>query len=155
MSGSISSPSSGRGRRNQDFDLNITALIDCFTVLIAFMLVAATFVSVGILDAGVAAAGATAVSSEPPQHLLTIEMKANHTFGVKVSGKDNFNQQISNESGVWNYEGLAKQLEEIKKKWPTLNAATLVAENSVEYQDVIKSMEVTRKAGTSVLLGGF
>ena len=35
----------------QDFELNITSIIDCFTVLIAFILTSASFISIGIIDA--------------------------------------------------------------------------------------------------------
>ena len=44
------------GSGGQDFELNLASLIDCFTVLITFLLASASFLSVGILDAGVAAA---------------------------------------------------------------------------------------------------
>ena len=48
----------------KDFDLNLAPIIDCMTVLITFMLASASFLSIGILDAGVAAAGATAVTDQ-------------------------------------------------------------------------------------------
>ena len=38
---------------SQDFDVNITPIIDSFTVLITFMLASASFLSVGIFDAGI------------------------------------------------------------------------------------------------------
>jgi biopolymer transport protein ExbD len=44
------------GGNSQDADINLAPIIDCFTVLIAFMLVSASFLSIGVLDAGIAAA---------------------------------------------------------------------------------------------------
>ena len=155
MAGGTSfSSSAGRGQ-SQDFELNITALIDCFTVLIAFMLVGTSFVAIGILDAGVGAAGASAIKSEQAKHLLTVEMKADKTITIKVTGQATYNKTISTDKGSWNYRELGQELSSLKAKWSDLSAATLISANTVEYQDVIKLMEVAKEKGTSILLGGF
>ena len=46
-----------RGKRKHagetDFELNLASIIDCFTVLITYLLVSASFISLGILDVSV------------------------------------------------------------------------------------------------------
>mgnify|MGYP003351965824 CR=1 FL=1 len=39
----------------QDFELNLASIIDCLTVIIAFLLLSSSFVSYGTLDTAVAA----------------------------------------------------------------------------------------------------
>lgn len=139
----------GRGGAAQDFELNLASIIDCFTVLIAFMLATASFLSIGIIDAGIAAGGTEAKSKEPPPVVLTIEIKQDLGITIKASGKTNQSFSASNK------EELAGRLAQIKSQWPTLQAATLVADNKVEYKEVIGTMEVIRKQIPAVMLGGF
>lgn len=134
---------------SQDFELNLASIIDCFTVLIAFMLATASFLSIGIMDAGIAASGAESKGNPPPPVLVTIDLKADHEFTIKTSGKVNqtFQAKTSDE--------LTSRLAQIKGQYPTVNAATLTADNTIEYKDVIMAMETTRKTLPAVLLGGF
>ena len=146
-----------RGRRleGQDFELNLASIIDCFTVLIAFMLASASFVSIGILDAGVAAASATQTGGAPPSLQLTIALKSDHTAELQVTGKIKRMQSIPALGNEWDYATLSKQLGQLKAQVPDLQAVTLVADNTLPYREVIKSMELIRKTIPVVLLGGF
>jgi biopolymer transport protein ExbD len=156
MSGTTTMMISGGRAQSQEFDINLAPIIDCFTVLIAFVMISAAFASVGILDAGVRAGGTSAASMAPPEVRLTVNLARDHSLKVRVSGKENQELAIgASPSGAWDYETLGTQLAAIKAHWPALRVATIVAENDVEYKDVVKSMEVSRKAIPSVLLGGF
>lgn len=145
----------GNSKNSQDFDLNLAPVIDCLTVLIAFMLASATFLSIGILDAGIAAAGNTATDVTPPPVNIAIELSAGEKVVVKLSGKSNQSYPISRKGEGWDYDSLSALLKDIKTRWPGVNAATLIADNSVQYKDVVKAMEVIRKDLPAVLLGGF
>ena len=145
----------GRGAA-QDFELNLASIIDCFTVLITFLLATASFLSIGIFDAGVAAAGATTSSAEPPPINVAIELKKDFSIEVKVQGKENKTYTIAHtQAGAWDYPALTAQLDDMKKRWPQLAATTLQAEDLVEYKEIVKTMEVTKKSLSAVLLGGF
>ncbi|MDR3607395.1 MAG: biopolymer transporter ExbD [Oligoflexia bacterium] len=149
---------------NQDFELNLAPIIDCLTVLITFMLASATFLSIGILDAGVAAGGSAAATEQaPPPVNLTIELGHDKNFVLKVTGKENRVIPIAQTTkGVpagtaanYDYETLLQQLAQVEAKWPTVKAITLSADNSVEYEDVVRAMDSIRKTIPVVLLGGF
>jgi biopolymer transport protein ExbD len=143
------------GGNGQDFELNLASIIDCFTVLIAFMLASAAFVSIGILDAGVAAAGAEAKPGTPPAVNVTIELGADHKLTVKLSGKATSNQSFAAEAGKWNYAAMTQALASTKSRFSDVAAVTLTADNATEYRDVVKTMEEIRKTIPVVLLGGF
>lgn len=163
MIGAISNRPSRKRRRpkrsvssSQDFELNITSIIDCFTVLIAFMLVSTSFVAIGIIDAGAAASGAVVDKAKTCPVNVVIELKAAHVLGVKVAGAKN--AQLTLAAGPdknWSYDALARELLALKTKWPTLEGATLVADNTVDYRDVVKAMDVSRQTLPAILLGGF
>src|SRR5437588_4073509 len=91
-SGSVSSARFGGrfGKRftsGQDFDLNLAPIIDCLTVLIAFVLISASYLSVGILEAGVAASGATQQVDVSSPVSLAIDLRRDHSILVTLSGK--------------------------------------------------------------------
>jgi biopolymer transport protein ExbD len=147
---------SGGAKDSQDFELNLASIIDCFTVLIAFMLASTAFISIGILDAGVAAAGATAAdNSAPPPINISLELGKDKGISLKVTGKATSNQSIIAKDGAWNMTEMTDKLQALHQQWPTVNAITLTADNSIEYKDVVLTMENIRKTIPVVLLGGF
>ena len=144
-----------RGSQSQDFELNIASIIDCFVVLITFLLASASFLSIGILDAGISAAGAAPTNQEPPPINITVELNKNNIFTIKITGKSTKTIPIPANSGELNLEALGKELTTIKSTWPAVSAITLSAQDLVEYKDVIKTMESVRKVLPAVMLGGF
>lgn len=152
----ISEGGGSRGSQSQDFELNLASIIDCFTVLIAFMLASTAFISIGILDAGVAAAGATATdNSAPPPINISLELGKDKGVSLKVTGKTTINQTIVAKDGNWNLNEVSEKLQGLHQQWPTVSAVTLTADNSIEYKDVVLTMESVRKTIPVVLLGGF
>ena len=139
----------------QDFELNLASIIDCFTVIITFMLASASFLSIGILDAGVAVEGPASLTDKPPAINITLQLTKDQVLILKVAGKENRNDSIPSKDGKWDLDILTTRLSELKTKYPEVDALTLTAENSVQYRDVVKAMEVTRKTIPVVLLGGF
>ncbi|MEK6577641.1 MAG: biopolymer transporter ExbD [Bdellovibrionota bacterium] len=152
MSASFGGSSSG-----QEVDLNLAPIIDCLTVLITFMLASATFLSIGILDAGVASAGSSAPSNTPPPPVsYALEIGKNYQMTLKVSGKSTTTNVIkSKDIGKLDLDQLTTHLNGLKNKWPTVLAITMTAEEDVEYKEVVKALETTRKVLPAVLLGGF
>ncbi len=145
----------GRGSSGLDFDLNLAPVIDCFVVLITFLLASASFLSIGLLDAGVAAGAASTSETQPPPVQITLELKADKSLLVKVSGKSTNTLNVPAKGGERDYAGMAKQLEGLKGSWPQVTGATLIADPAVEYAEVIATMEAARKTHPAVLLGGF
>jgi len=156
MSSVSSGPDSGGGN-SQDFDLNIAPIIDCFTVLIAFMLVSATFLSIGILDAGVSASGAQSQDSTTvPQIAVAVELQKNHSIIVRITGKETSNKTFGAIDGEkWNTKDLDGFLNSLKAKYKDFNAMTLSAQDQIAYDDLIQIMESTKKTIPAILLGGF
>ena len=144
-----------RGGGSQEFELNLAPIIDCMTVLIAFVLVGASYLSVGVLEAGTATAGAVQSVEDPSSVQLTIELKNDKSIIVNLSGRENRSHRILPRGDKRNYDALTDRLAIVKGEWPALKQVVVSADNTVDYREVVKSMEITRKAVPNVLLGGF
>lgn len=151
------SSGAGKGRTKtgpQDFDLNIAPIIDCFTVLITFMLASASFLSIGVLDAGAGSAGPQAPESQP-QVAVQVELQPQFGILVKLTGKSTANIQLPPKDGKLDFEGLMGQLARIKSEWTKTDSVTLSASNDLQYRYLIETMEHIHKVMPGVVLGGF
>lgn len=146
--------SGGKGG-SQDFDLNLAPIIDCFTVLITFMLVSASFLATGIFDAAAEAPGQAAADTKPPAVHLEVTLLDQSTLEVKLSGKEKFTHKLPPKDQDWNLAALQSELQQIQKKWPEVQSMTLAASNEIQYLHLIKVMEASKKIIPGVLFGGF
>ena len=142
-------------KREQDFEINIASIIDCFTVLITFLLASASFLSIGVFDAGIAAAGDFSTSTQAPALLVAIELKKDFSIEVRSSGKVSRFKKIPANLNKMDYENLKQELTSLKVEWPELNSATLSGESTVAYREIVQAMDQIRKTLPVVLLGGF
>lgn len=145
----------GGDSNSQDIDLNIAPIIDSFVVLIAFMLLSAAFLAIGIFDAGLSAGGAAATSQTPPPVRVVVELRGDHSFQIQVTGKENTTAVVKPLANEWNLTELTQHLARIKSKWKETNAVTLQAQDNVSYKEIVRAMEESRKTLPAVLLGGF
>jgi biopolymer transport protein TolR len=164
MQAANAGPSKRRGRflrssgTTQDFELNLAPVIDCLTVLITFVLISASYVSVGVLQAEIAVASTSpqAEQKKPDDEMLTVELKDDHSILVRLTGKRNKVSKINpNADRSWNYNALTNSLAVAKNEMPGISSLILNADSDVDYREVIKTMELARKTAPSVLLGGY
>lgn len=138
------------GSNGQDVELNLAPILDAFTVLITFMLASASFLVVGILDAGVAAPGKEAAQDQkPPSITVTAQLRANQTIAINVKGKLQKNIEVTT------LEQLIDQLKTLKGQYSDFEAITLTADNTVSYMQLTQAMDKIRKTIPVVALGGF
>lgn len=149
--------SSGEGDGQElDFDLNLAPIIDCFTVLITFLLVTASYVSISILEASVAS---QEVSTEPaaaqPGVSVSVDVKNDGTYELKITGDENKLIPIPGPDVASQNKELRTQLTDLKKRWADTKMLTVSGDENVEYQRLVKVMEVSREFFPSILMGGF
>lgn len=140
----MSSNFGGSSHDSQEVELNITSIIDCFTVLITFMLASASFLSIGYFETS------TSVGAEgkeaPPLIEITVKLKSDSSYVLKVAGK------ISREQTM-QQDALLSELKALKASWPTVTTVALTADEDVRYKMVIESMDKIRKQIPNVLFG--
>ncbi len=153
------------GGQNQDFDINLAPIIDCFTVLITFLLASASFLAIGIFDSSVAVPGANDSNAKAVPVRVDVELNTNFEMTFKLSGAPsakkgdangaNYTRKLPPVRSGWNTEQLMKELETVQAKWPGAQSMVLSAADDVEYVHIVKLMETLRPKMPNVMLGGF
>ena len=139
-----------KGHEEEDFELNIASIIDCFTVLITYLLFTASFLSLGVIDVSAVTNG-NGDGTVPPMS-LAIGLDQGRLVKIKVSGKENLNLTIPAKDAHWDLEALTEKLTALKEKWPDLKDAVLGADADVEYSDIVKALEAVRKTLPNIAL---
>ncbi len=149
-----SAPSSGGKQIGQDVELNIASIVDCFTVLITYLLAAASFLTVGALDVTVAATDSGAPDQaqlspqtiiSTPSELLVMELTTDHQIHFKGYGSENSNFAVPSTAGKFDYEAATRFVENYKAKHPTLMNVVLSAQNEVSYGDLVEATDAAKK----------
>jgi biopolymer transport protein ExbD len=138
--------------KEQDFELNIASVIDCFTVLITYLLVSASFISISALDIDIAGAG-DAPQTEPPPVSIAVNLEDNHSLLIKVTGAERDQWVVEAKDGTWDTDSLSAKLQSLHDKWPTVNSALMGADDSMEYKEIVKVVESAKKALPNITLG--
>ncbi len=139
----------------QDVEINLAPVIDCLTVIVAFLLASSSFLAIGIVDAGVAAGVPAPQVDKVPSVLVSIQLQADSGVVVKSEGKASQKTSIVAKDGQLDREALVKALADIKKAYPDVSGVTLAADDTVPYEKVMGAMESIRSQIPAVLLGGF
>lgn len=147
--------SRGKHHGEQDFELNIASIIDCFTVLITYLLVSASFISLGILEVSIEGPPMAQPNPPPPEPTvnLSVLLGDNGSLTLKASGKERASFDIPAKAGKPDFDGLDAQLKESKIRWPTVDSIKLSATDGSVYQDLVRTVEVIKKEIPSVIIG--
>ena len=145
---------SGGNGAEIDFDLNLAPIIDCFTVLITFLLISASYISIHILETSVTS---VEVSTDPiassPGISLSVLTKHNDGFDIIISGNEN--KTISVPSSTYALTQLEQVLSDILSQWKDTKILTVSGEDGVEYKDIVRVIEMGGKHFSTILIGGF
>jgi biopolymer transport protein ExbD len=153
------SASVGEGS-TQDVDLNLAPIIDCFTVLITYLLVTASFLTLSSVDVGVSATGVGTpppADAGPPPWVMTIELKANGEIGLQIRGgpeSKEVTMSVRGEPGKWDLTGLGAKLLDVQQKWPTLSEVSVTAEPTVIYKDIVLIIREIQNVMPKVYISG-
>jgi biopolymer transport protein ExbD len=149
---------SGVESTGQDFDLNLAPIIDCFTIIIVFLLTSASFVSIGVLDVNMSSpledtAAASATESSPPEVTLRLRDAGWITIEVKPVSGPTQSLDFPPESGNPAIAAVTAHLQKIKAESPSLVGATILAMDGVRYKDLVHTVESVRDVLPGVSIG--
>lgn len=164
--------SSGGNRRqlDQEFELNIASIVDCFTVLITYLLAAASFISLGNIEIESLVQRAQSTGSQleatltemPPKVILDfksnglvsvsvwkdqmLEKKEFQVFSTPTSeGRDPASHAPSSDSFSKPSGEFMSYLDHLSEKYPQAKQAILVGDGSVPYGQLMKWLEPVKK----------
>lgn len=139
----------GRKRRGGD-DIEMTPIMNLFLILVPFLLVAAEFVNIAVLDMSLPQlntnANVTQTTTELPKQsiLSTLEIDDN---GMQVNSPTFTFPAIKKSAGGYDYNALKAQLAQIKQKFPEAADMVIAPQDQIKYDIVIQVMDRCREQG--------
>ena len=122
--------------------LNLTPMMDVFTVLVVFLLITAVFTSITILDLSVPTRAGASASNKPNFAIEVIVRKA----GLEIANGSSVEAAIPKKDDKYDLKKLSELLLALKAKYPDKEDATVLMEPKVEYDYLIQVMDAVRGA---------
>ena len=128
---------------SQEVDLNLAPIIDCFTVLITYLLVTASFLTLAAVDVGVSATGtAPAVDAGIPPMSMMLELKAGGDVNIAIQGGALTHEIDINvkslQNSVQDVGGLENRLRQLQAKWPQITEVSVTADPTIVYKNIVE-----------------
>jgi len=135
-----------KGEHEADKDimeiLNLTPLMDVFTVLVVFLLITAVFTSITIMELNVPTGAGAAAAGRPNFSIEVIVRKA----GLEIANGRSVEAVIANKDDKYDLEKLSEVLRALKAQYPEKEDATVLMEPKVEYDYLVQVMDAVRGA---------
>lgn len=122
-------------------ELDITTFLNLMVVLVPFLLITAVFSRITIMELNLPS-GAGGASDKPK---VTIEVII-RAKGLEISNGRNVIASMPKKGAEYDLDSLSKHLREIKKNYPDKKDATILLEGDIDYDTMIKVMDVMRVA---------
>lgn len=148
----------------QEIELNLAPIIDCFTVLITYLLVTASFLTLVAVEVGVSASPTNAPpQAEPPMPLeppmvMTVDVLDSGEIAINVTGGNltkAFDLKVEAlPGGKWDKPVFEKNLADIKARWTNLVEVSVSAGPTVIYQSIVDIIGVLKSTYGKVYISG-
>jgi biopolymer transport protein ExbD len=132
-------PPSGRGKRPLDAQINLVPFIDLMAVTISFLIMTAVWNQAGRIEVA-SAGGAPTTEGTPPPVPITLALTA-AGVSVSVAGK------ASDPSPLTTLDALDARLADVRAALPDQRSVTVVAEDGVRYDDLVRVIDHCLGAG--------
>lgn len=129
-------------------ELNLTAVMNIFLILIPFLLLTAVFVKISILEfslPNLSKKSAETSAQKPKSVILNVLSIKESGFELK-SPELNFSP-IDKKNELFNWEVLVEQLNKIKDTYPDSEEIIITPVNTIKYDTIISVMDRCRESG--------
>lgn len=124
-------------------DINMTPIMSLFVILIPFLLLAAVFVRINIINSPFPQFSGKTTKK---QNTFTLSLYVKKSgFSVVTTGKKKTKFKIKLKDGEYQFDELHRRLVLIKKKAPQEYRLNLYPDSSISYETIVKVMDSTRK----------
>jgi biopolymer transport protein TolR len=140
MTMSVAVETAGRGGRKPiNSDLNLVPYIDLLTCMVTFLLITAVWTQLASID--VAQKGASRDrqgDDEPPRELVVLVSDDGFVISGSATGAQ---RTLAKKEGRYDLAGLLAVLKEVRKTLPDKRDLQVAADDTVEYQHVVRAMD--------------
>ena len=128
-------------KRHGDADINLTSMIDMFTILVFFLLVHGGFVRLAILELNLPKSQSTAEAA-PPEFQLEITVRND---GIEIGDRSTGTlSKIEKTGNDYHLDQLSDYLVKVKQQFPDKADATLLLEPDISYETLVAVMDKVR-----------
>lgn len=135
---------SGRRRRHETAELNITAFMNLMVILVPFLLITAVFSRLAVLELNLPSASAETSESQE------------NSFNLEVTIREDLIQVGDRRTGIiksfqagdsgHDFAAVGDLLKELKTRFPDQTEATLLLEPDIPYDTLVQVMDTVRVA---------
>ncbi len=136
---------------NLDTELNLVPIIDCFVMLICFLLFTAAFTQIVFLEAKITENTVAAMDksrNELEKFHLVVQLEADQSFHIKLTGSEVKNSKFkvpANAEGNFDFAALHLQLIKIRAQNPDRFSIDVEMNNKkIHYQALMKTIDSVR-----------
>lgn len=130
-----------------DAEVNITAVMNIFLILIPFLLLTAVFVRIAVLELNLPSMSRKGQVAQTKKAPVILNMLFIKEKGFELRSPDLKFNPISLKNGSYDWERLKNQLARVKSKYPQSEDIIISPENLVKYETIIHVMDRCREAG--------
>jgi biopolymer transport protein ExbD len=122
-------------------DLNIVPMIDMMVILVFFLLFTAVFSHTNILELNLPAPNSSVPELPKGLNLEVIVRQS----GIEVADRNSgVLRTLPRKDGQYDFSGLSAFLQEVKARYPTVLAASVLLESDIPYDVLVQTMDNTR-----------
>jgi biopolymer transport protein ExbD len=122
-------------------DLNIVPMIDMMVILVFFLLFTAVFSHTNVLELNLPAPNSSVPELDKGLQLEVIVRQNSMEIADRNSG---VLRTLPNKDGEYDYAGLSSFLQDVKARYPTVVAASVLLEQDIPYDVLVQTMDNTR-----------
>lgn len=129
-------------------ELNITAFMNLMVILVPFLLITAVFSRITILELNLPPAASGGDSAKKNLQLEVIVRKNALELNDRNGG---FYKRLDNNGNIYNLTALSHYLQQIKASLPGKSDASILLEEDISYDTLVKVMDTVRASGGAEL----
>ncbi len=133
------------------FDLNLAPMLDMFVSIIPFMLLAATFLQLMLINAPLPAPVAQALQQDrdkkEKEFSIKVDLLASRQIVIETRTASGQKSRVSIDKtgkGDYDLQAFHKRLVEYKQEYPKIFQIELNPEANVDYKSIVAAMDATR-----------
>ncbi len=136
----------GRDRGDEESELNITAVMNIFLILIPFLLLTAVFVRIAVLEFSLPSKQKSSTTEATPRDAVVTVIAINEKgFDLKTQGmKFSF---INKKTENFDFQTLVQNLQKVKARHVETEDIIIAPHASTKYDTIIKVMDRCRENG--------
>lgn len=131
---------SGSSKKAVDLVIPLVPFIDMLAMMITFLMMTAVWTQIGKLQVSQAPTGPSESSEPPQQPTLSLNLTLTER-GFMLSANGEMSEIPKTATGEFDTDKLVERLTEIKKAHPDHRAITVAAEDGIEYQHLVLTVD--------------